>query len=349
MRLRFPAFRLATLVAALVLAGCGGGDSQPQEPTRFEAALAHAPGGEPLGVGYGWVDVERLRAAPGSLGPQLDWAARALGPGAREIGRPSAAMRRIGITPLAADSLLSTATSYALALRVEGGDPRPFERAVADAGARSRAAGPWREFDLGAEWSSPLGSRLAVLGSMAARTATGGRQLVLARSALARERMLRPSGAAIEAPAVAVAAECLGDVVAARLVLNNHTHLPNAGPDLLAFGVRPPAAGPADEVFCAIDDSESSAVAAADSLEGTLAVGARDPVTGRPMDEVLARAVVESFGRSGLWIARAELEPAAGAQPGILFAAFERGSLLTYMGLQPPPSAEPPTTGGTES
>jgi hypothetical protein len=143
---------------------------------------------------------------------------------------------------------------------------------------------------------------------------------------------------AIDAPVVAVAADCLGDVVAARLVLNNHTYLPNVGPELLAFGVRAPDSGPTREVLCALGEPRVPVDVAARSLSHAFDPGARDALSHEPMSSLVANSDVAVFDQAGLRVARAEVVDALGAEPGLMFRAFNRGSMLTYLGLQPPPT-----------
>jgi hypothetical protein len=338
------ALRKKTVAAMLALGlpiavgACGDeGEGAPPE-TRFAAALATVSGHEPLGIGYGWIDVERLRQARGAPKAQLAWAADALGPGARQIAAAARSIDRTGVAPLEAQAMLSIATSYTLALRLDGVDPTRAEAALARAGAQRRRGGGWKTFNLGAEWSAPLGSSLEPLGSLAARSATRDSTIVLARSNVAREEMTSTGDPASEVDSVAVAAGCLGDVVAARLVLDNHTHLPNVGPDLLAFGVLAESSGPPREVLCAIGEPKEPVDAAAQSLEEAFEPGARDAITGEPMGTLVASSEVEAFEQDGLQVARAKLVAPAGAEPGLLFRAFDRGSMLTYLGLQPPPA-----------
>lgn len=338
-----PHVAAMALALAVWLGACGAdGDSErPAPQTRFAAALAAVRGTEPVGTGYGWIDVERLRGSGAGLRAQLSWAAEALGPGANDIARAGRSLRHLGVEPERADSLLSVATSYALGLRLDGVEPERVERALLSAGARRRAAEGATSFDLGPEWSSPLGSDLEPLGSFAARTATRPSTIVLARSELARGALISSSSPAIDANPLAVAADCLGDVVAARLVLNNHTHLPNVGPELLAFGVLAPGPGPRHEVLCAIGEPRGPVDAAARSLGVAFEPGKRDAVSGEPMRDLVASSEVEAFDEAGLRVARTELVTPPGTEPGLLFRAFNRGSLLTYMGLQPPPTPGP--------
>jgi hypothetical protein len=292
---------------------------------------------EPLGVGFGWIDVERLRATGRPLDSELERVAGALGPGGRAIAESPGKARHSGVDPAAADRLISTATSYTLALRLDGVDSRRARTAFGKASSRTSRAGGWTNFDIGPEWSIPGEERLAPLGSLAARPATRPRAVLLARSSLAREAMERPEPPANDSDQVAAAAGCLGDVLAARLVLNNHTHLPNSGPDLLAFGVSAEPADLTREVLCVVGDAERVG-SAVDALGLAFAEGERDGVSGEPMRELVADARVDSYEERGLTVGRAVLDRAPGTDEGFLFGAFDRGSVLTYIGLQPPPS-----------
>ena len=120
-------------------------------------------------------------------------------------------------------------------------------------------------------------------------------------------------------------------------MLNNHTHVPGLGPDLFAFGVLAPAEGPEREVFCGIDDDPSRVDAAKAALEKTFEPGGRDAVTGEPMRAIFAEAAIESFEGHGHSGVRASLVEAPGRDPGELFGAFDRGSMVTWIGLPPPP------------
>ena len=224
-----------------------------------------------------------------------------------------------------------------MALRLDGVDSKPAEAAFEAAGAKRSQAGEWTNFDLGAEWATPSDPDLEPLGSLGARPAVRPGAVLLARSPLARGEIEKSEPPAIDAGEVAAAAGCLGDVLAARLVLNNHTHLPNSGPDLLAFGV---AAAPADlrrEVLCAVGDADRVG-SAADSLEGAFAADARDGVSDEPMSDLVEAAELDTYEDGGLAVARVTVTRAPGTDPGFLFGAFDRGSMLTYLGLQPPPS-----------
>jgi hypothetical protein len=317
------------------MAGCGEDGSEPDAQTRLEESLATVSASEPLGVGFGWIDVERLREGEEPLAGAMGWAAGALGPGARGLAENARAVARSGVDPLAADTLISTATSYTLALRLDGADPERAAAAFERAGGRARDAGEWTNFDLGRDWAIPDEPRLEALGSLAARPAVRPGAVLLARSTLARDAMERPEPPAIEAPEVAAAAGCLGDVVAARLVLNNHTHLPNSGPEVLAFGVS--SADREREVLCLVGTGERVR-RATEALEAAFGGGGTDGVSGEPLDDLVAGAEVEARDQGELAVRRVAVTRAPGTAPGFLFGAFDRGSLLTYLGLQPPPS-----------
>jgi hypothetical protein len=328
---------MLALALAVSLGACGDdGETTPQ--TRFAAALATVEATDPIGTGYGWIDVERLRQGGQGFRSELDSVSDALGPGADTIITSARAARRVGVDAAAADSLLSVATSYALAVRLDGVDPKRVEAALARAGARSKHRGEWTTFELGGEWTAPLGTSLEPLSSIVARDATRDSAIILARSDLAREYVMSSAEPAIDAPVVAVAADCLGDVVAARLVLNNHTYLPNVGPELLAFGVRAPDSGPTREVLCALGEPRVPVDVAARSLSHAFDPGARDALSHEPMSSLVANSDVAVFDQAGLRVARAEVVDALGAEPGLMFRAFNRGSMLTYLGLQPPPT-----------
>jgi len=326
---------VAVVAGCTALAACGG--DERDERTRFEQALATLPGEEPVGSGYGWIDIERMRESGVPLAAELEWAREALGPGARDLAGPSADLGSIGLEPLAADAALAVTSNYPSAIRFDGVEPAGVEGTLEAAGAREGEEAGWRTFDLGGESAIPLGTAAEPLGSLAARSATRSGQLVFARSDLARSNMIGDSDRAIDADLVAAGAECIGDPIAARFMLNNHTHVPGLGPDLFAFGVSAPDERPAREVFCAIDDDAARVDAAAEALGGIFEPGARDAVTGEPIRASFVDAVIEDYEGHGHSGVRANLLDAPGTEPGQLFGAFDRGSLVTYVGLPPPP------------
>ena len=71
-------------------------------------------------------------------------------------------------------------------------------------------------------------------------------------------------------------------------------------------------------------------------MREAFAPGAREPVTGEPMSRLFESADVERLELEEVPAARAELVPARGQEPGVLFRVFPRGSTLTYVGLREP-------------
>jgi hypothetical protein len=344
-RLRTAAVALvvAAGTAALVAAGCGE-DGGEDERTRLEQALETIPGKDPVGSGYAWIDVERMREA-GGLAGQLGWAHAALGPGAGDLAEPSPELTALGVDTLGADAVVAVTSNYPSSVRFDGTEPAGIERTLSASAAEQGEDRGWRTFDLGAQRSIPLDTPAEPLGSLGARVATRAGSVIFARSDIDRSNMIGRDEAAIDADPVAAGADCLGDVIAARFMLNNHTHLPGIGPDLMAFGVLPPPEGPRREVLCAIDADQATVDEAAAGLERTFEPGGRDRVSGEPIQDLFSAATIESYEGHGLAGVRVALEDAPGAHPGQLFGAFDRGSLVTYMGLQPPPLPDDLTRG----
>ena len=336
--LRPAAWGLAAL--ALALPGCGGGDDEPAPPvpeTRLLEALATIGGAEGFtGTGYGWVDVAAL-AADGEPAEELAWAARALGPGGEDLVRDPEGLRALGTSLRGARRLVSLSGSYLFGARIDGLDPGGAERALAAAGADAKPGGAWTDFDLGPPSSRPLGTPLESLEAMAARTAVGADALVLARMAEVRADLEGDGTPSSEAPAARASAACLGDEVdSARIVPNNFTHLPNVGPDVMAFGVERVAGEPTWEVLCAIDDSAAEIDDAEAGMRAAFTPGEVDAVTGERISSLVDETVIDRLELEGLHVVRAQLRLAPTNGPGFLFGAFVRGSLVTYFGLQPP-------------
>ena len=130
---------IAVISAALLLAGCGA-DDEP-EPTRLEQAMATVPGGDPVGSGYAWVDLQRLREGGAPLAADLRWARRALGPDARDLARRSRELVRLGLDPLEADAVFAVTSNYAFSARFDGIDPAGIERTLRASGAREGERG----------------------------------------------------------------------------------------------------------------------------------------------------------------------------------------------------------------
>ena len=180
------------IALALAVSMLGGLRRWGRRPSRRASSRRSGtlPGHEPVGSGYGWVDIERLRESPAPSQSELEWAAEALGPGASDLARPSAELKRAGIDPLEADAALAVTSSYPFTVRFDGVDPAGVERTLRAAGAREAEEAGWTTFDIGEESSIPLDTAAEPLGSLAARSATRDGQIVLTREADARSDLI---------------------------------------------------------------------------------------------------------------------------------------------------------------
>jgi hypothetical protein len=123
----------------------------------------------------------------------------------------------------------------------------------------------------------------------------------------------------------------------ARTLPAGFTHGAVAGPALIAIGRRAaPSTSSGDEVLCAIGDSEGDAERHAEALTEAFAPDATEPVTGRPMSELVADAEIHQLADGELHAARATLAPAPAAPPGLLFRALVSGSALPDAGAPVP-------------
>jgi hypothetical protein len=334
------ALRAGILALALLLAGCGGGDSgeEPAQPdaTRFRAALDSLGSGvEPSGSGYGWIDVARVEETSGRGGVMA--LAAALGPGAGTVVRSSAEMkRRTGLDPLTAERIVSVSGSYALALRLDGVDPGQLPALLREAGATRSPLKDATAYDLGGWSEREISGPLSPLEAYASRTAFEAGEVVLARVDTAREAMLDDEASPLDEPRIDLAASCLGDVDAARTLPGGLTYNKVASPELLAIGSAAPGEIPRRQVICAVGGSADEAKAQAEALRRTLAPGSEDPVTDEPLSSSIATASIGTLASAGAYAARAELTLTAGASDSFVFDAFDRGSVLTYLGAPAP-------------
>ena len=92
-------------------------------------------------------------------------------------------------------------------------------------------------------------------------------------------------------------------------------------------------------MLCALDTEPAEVEVAERNLREAFAPGRRDRVTDQRLDQLVAGSEVERADADGLAIVRLELADAEGARPGVLLRAFDTGSLITYLGQQPPPLA----------
>jgi len=332
----------AALLTALALIGCAEEPEPATAPPKsaFADALGTvASGNLPVSTGFGWVDVSALRASRPTH-EDLRSIAGALGPGGGDLLTERAAIeRRTGVDPFDTEQLLSVAASFTTGVRLDGVRVGEVERALRATEPRGDRDG-WRLFDTGATGTIPLGTKLAVFGALGARLAVREDSLILARTDQARSNLLEVGHPPLDDPAVRLALACLGEVRAARIVPNNFTHLPNTGAELLAFGVRGSSPATPREALCVVDASEEEIEAHAGAMREALAPDARDAVTGEPIAQLLADVEVATLQEGETFAARATLTPLGQGASGFLFGAFDRGSLLTYIGLAPPPGGE---------
>jgi hypothetical protein len=335
----------AALVA--IAGGCGGDDAGGTAPepeaagTRFHAALETiGGGGGPIGAGYGWIDLDALRDAPGGLDANLSWAASALGPGADDIARGSGAIARAGIDVSRAHDMVATAGSYAFGVRVDGVQPATLRNEYEDADAEESSTPGWTTYDLGPEKTVALGTPMEAFAALGSRTAASDDGVALARSDDGRADVIGVGESVATAPELVAESNCLGDVDAARVLPNNFTHLSGIGPDLIGVGVGRRDDGSVHEILCLVDPSEDEITSAAAALEKAFTGDAIDPLSGRLMTRSVASAEVSVEDSGDLDVARADLMLEQDARPGVLFSALLTGSLVTFEGLAPPIPAD---------
>jgi hypothetical protein len=310
------------LLSSVCLAACGGGADQPAPTGPFADTLAELGGGGENGsLGVGWTDPQLAREA--GVGRRL--MADALGPNAESVVEAAPALeRRFRFDPLSAERLVSVGGSYAFGLRADGIDGSSLR------GELMRAGGHAKENDEGvglvdvgpyAQVPQPL-LRSGVFG-LGARDAFQPDFTVLAISATSRAALLGRDGRLLDQPIYRAAADCLGNVVAARMVPERLLLSVEVGIDLVAVGITP-----SREVLCVLGGTGERARRTAVALRSALAPNARDPRTGQPLSELVQPgAKVETSSYEGVEVVRAELTPVAGRR-GFFFGTIARGSLV---------------------
>jgi hypothetical protein len=316
-------FRIAAglALALFALSGCGGsGERQPTGP--LADALADLDGGGENGsLGIGWSE-PRLAERSG-LG--ADSIADALGPNADTVIETAPLLRRrFGFDPLSAERLVSVGGSYAFGLRLDGVDGRQLGRALTRNGGRVRQSGQVELADVGDYAVVPEPLLRAGVRGLGARDAFGPAVTVLAISTTARASLLGRGDRLLEQPIYRAAADCLGDVVAARMIPERLLLSTEFGVDLVAVGIR------ADrrEVLCVLGGTADRAAEIAANLEASLAPNAREPRTGQSMAELIEGVDVATAPYEGVEVVRAELTLAPGQSPGFLFSTVARGSVV---------------------
>lgn len=232
--------------------------------------------------------------------------------------------RRFGVDPLAARRLVSVGGSYAYGLRLDGIRGSGLRAALlASGGHPKRSTEGLGLVDAGryAQVPQPL-LEAGVLG-LGARDAFTPGFTALAISATSRAALLGHDGRLIDQPEYRAAADCLGDVVAARLVSERHLLSVEVGIDLVATGVAPDR-----EVLCVIGGTGERARRTAAALRAGLAPSARDPRTGQSLSGLIEPGVkVATSSYEGVAVVRAEVVPVKG-RAGFFFGTIARGSLV---------------------
>lgn len=307
------------VVLSLALVHCGddSGNRVPEGP--LAETLGEIGGGGAGTLGIGWAEPEP--AAQSGVGARL--IAAALGPNADTVVEEAHLLRqRFGFDPLSARRLVSVGGSYAFGLRLDGVDAPGLQEALIRVGGRVHDRGGLQLVDVGDYAVVPQPLLRADVNGLGARDAFGPDLTVLAISDTSREALLGGGDRLIDESTYRAAADCLGDVVVARIVPERHLLSAEFGFDLVAVGIRRER-----EVICVLGGTANRARSIASALEASLAPGAREPRTGEPIGDLIASAEVGSSPYEDVEVVRAELTPAPGAR-GFVFAIIARGSLV---------------------
>jgi hypothetical protein len=316
------------VLAAICLVACGNDAEPPPPPGPLADALAEiGGGGEEGSLGVGWTEPKLARQA--GVGPGL--MADALGPNAQSVVDVASTLQsRFRFNPLSAERLVSVGGSYAFGLRLDGIDGSSLREALMRAGGHPKKSEEGLDLvDVGpyARVPEPL-LRAGVFG-LGARDAFTPDLTVLAISANSRAALLGHAGRLIDQPIYRAAADCLGDVVAARLVPERLLLSVEVGIDLVAAGIARDREG-----LCVLGGTSERARRTATALRGALTPAARDPRTGQPLSEMVERgAEVETSTYEGVAVVRAEVTPVAGRR-GFFFGTIARGSLVQMISAQ---------------
>jgi hypothetical protein len=287
------------------------------------AALESLGGGGEGTIGVGWVDPQLVRRSGGDAALM----AEALGPNAGTVVEAAPRLRRrFGLDPLAAETMVAVGGSYAFGLRLDGVDGRRLASELVADGGRARRAGDLRLIAIGDYAVVP--DALLDLGvrGLGAFDALGPRLAVLAISDRARASLLGESEPLLDEALYRAALQCLGDVVAARLVPDQHLLSADLGIELVAVGVEPH-----HEVVCTVGGSAERADEIASAFETTLSPGAPDPATGEPIERSVSAFEVERATYDGVETVRGELTLTPAQRRGYVFDALSRASVVGWI------------------
>jgi len=317
------------VAGALALGGCDDDDEEasPSPEGPLAGALAGIGGGGAGSLGVGWADPQLVQQ--GGLSPEV--MEDSLGPNAGSLIEEAPRLRRhFGLDPLAAERLVSVGGSYAFGLRLEGVDGRRLARALVADGGRARQLGGLELVEIGdyAVVPEPL-LTLGVRG-LGAFDALGRELAILAISDRARSALLGRGDPLVDEPIYRAASDCVGDVVAARMIPDKLLLSIEVGIELVAMGVK--AGG---EVLCVLGGTAERADGVASALETGLAPGAREPVSREPIGDSLTGVEVSRSSYEGVEVVRAEGKVPADEQPGFFFDTVALGSLVSLINGSP--------------
>ena len=313
------------LAALLVLAGCGDDADDPAPTGPFAESLAEVGGGGAAGsLGVGWLDPQLAERR----GLEAEAISDALLPNARTVVEVAPRLRRrFGFDPLEAERLVSVGGSYAFGLRLDGVDGRGLAQALIDAGGRASRSGSLELIEIGDYAVVPEPLLDAGVNGLGAFDALGARLSVLAISDRARATLLGEGGRLIDEPIYSAAADCLGDVAAARLIPDKQIVSTELDVQIVAAGVVEEGR----EVLCVLGGTPERTDEVAAALEARLAADAPDPRTGEPIGESVERVAVTSDAFEGVEFARAAVTLAPTERPGYLLGQISTAGVVALI------------------
>jgi hypothetical protein len=313
------------VVGLLALGGCGDETATPAPSGPLAGALSDVGGGGVSGsLGVGWMDPQLVAESDLDAREVSD----ALLPNARTFVEAAPRLRRrFGFDPVSADRLVSVGGSYAFGLRMDGVEEGRLGEALIDAGGRASRRGSVELIDAGEYAVVPEPLLEAGVNGLGAFDAFGRRLSVLAISDRARATLLGEGNRLIDEPIYPAAAECLGDVVAARLVPDKQIVSTELGIQLVAAGVRREG----QEVLCVLGGTAERADEVATSLESALAPDVPDPVSGEPTGKSVEAFDVTRDSHGEIEMVRADLTLTADESPGYLLGQISGAAVVAWI------------------